>query len=256
MQFTLPQFVKTWFGTRDEVQHPHKRYHDEDWHTPRGRQIREVVFGMNDGLVSTVGFVSGVTGSINNSRIILFTGMAAMLAGAVSMFLGAYLASKSQIEFFEREIEREKREIAEYPEKERQEIRDIFTDHGFTEDEVEMIVHRVTSDKDRWIKFMMRDELGIVDEDFESPVKAGVIMSASFITGGLPLILPYLFISESLSALKLSILIALVILLGLGIGKTVITKTHWLKSSAETVLLGSVAAGVGYIFGRIFSVSI
>lgn len=81
-------------------------------------------------------------------------------------------------------------------------------------------------------------------------------MSASFITGGLPLILPYLFISESLSALKLSILIALVILLGLGIGKTVITKTHWLKSSAETVLLGSVAAGVGYIFGRIFSVSI
>ncbi|MCC7202852.1 MAG: VIT1/CCC1 transporter family protein [Nitrospirae bacterium] len=256
MQITLPQIVKTWFGNRDEVQHPHKRYHDEDWHTPKGRQIREVVFGMNDGLVSTVGFVAGVTGSINNSRIVFLTGMAAMIAGAVSMFLGAYLASKSQKEFFEREIEREKREIIESPEKERQEIRDIFTDHGFTEDEVEMIVHRVTSDKDRWIKFMMRDELGIVDEDFDNPVKVGVIMGISFIIGGLPLIFPFAFIHDSMGALKFSIALALAILLGLGIGKTVLTRTHWLKSSAETVLLGSLAAGIGYIFGRIFSVAV
>lgn len=256
MQLTLPQCVRSWFRNDDEVLHPHKRYHDEDWHTPRGRQIREVVFGMNDGLVSTVGFVAGVTGSIHNSRIVFLTGMAAMVAGAVSMFLGAYLASKSQREFFEREIEREKREILESPEKERQEIREIFTEHGFTEEEVEMIVHRVTSDKDRWIKFMMRDELGIVDEDFDSPVKIGLIMGVSFIIGGLPLIFPYAFINDSLSALKFSIAIALIILLGIGIGKTMLTKTHWLKSSAETVFLGSLAAGIGYIFGRIFSVAI
>lgn len=256
MQLTLTQLVKSWFGNKEDVPHPHKRYHDEDWHTPRGRQIREVVFGMNDGLVSTVGFVAGVTGSINNSRIIFLTGMAAMIAGAVSMFLGAYLASKSQREFFEREIEREKREIMESPEKERQEIRDIFTDHGFSEDEVEMIVHRVTSDKERWIKFMMRDELGIVDEDFDNPLKVGFIMGVSFLIGGFPLIFPYIFINDSMSALKFSIAIALAILLGLGIGKTVLTKTHWLKSSAETVLLGSLAAGIGYIFGRIFSVAI
>ena len=111
MQLTLPHFVRTWFKNKDEVQHPHKRYHDEDWHTPKGRQIREVVFGMNDGLVSTVGFVAGVTGSIKDSRIVFLTGMAAIVAGAVSMFLGAYLASKSQKEFFEMEIAREKREI-------------------------------------------------------------------------------------------------------------------------------------------------
>ena len=62
MQLTLPQFVKTWFKDKDAARHPHKKYHDEDWHTPKGRQIREVVFGMNDGIVSTVGFVAGVTG--------------------------------------------------------------------------------------------------------------------------------------------------------------------------------------------------
>jgi VIT1/CCC1 family predicted Fe2+/Mn2+ transporter len=256
VQLTLPHFVRTWFKNKDEAQHPHKRYHDEDWHTPKGRQIREVVFGMNDGLVSTVGFVAGVTGSIKDSRIVFLTGMAAIVAGAVSMFLGAYLASKSQKEFFEQEIAREKREIIESPDKERQEIRDIFTDHGFTEDEVEMIVHRVTSDKDRWIKFMMRDELGIIDEDFDNPLKVGMIMGISFIIGGLPLIFPFIFIHESLSALKFSIAIALAILLGIGIGKTMLTRTHWLKSSIETVLLGAVAAGIGYAFGRIFSIAV
>lgn len=256
MQLTLPHFVRTWFKNKDVTQHPHKRYHDEDWHTPKGRQIREVVFGMNDGLVSTVGFVAGVTGSIKDSRIVFLTGMAAIVAGAVSMFLGAYLASKSQKEFFEQEIAREKREIIESPDKERQEIRDIFTDHGFTEDEVEMIVHRVTSDKERWIKFMMRDELGIIDEDFDNPLKVGMIMGISFIIGGLPLIFPFIFIPESLSALKFSIAIALAILLGIGIGKTMLTRTHWLKSSIETVLLGAVAAGIGYAFGRIFSIAV
>ena len=144
----------------------------------------------------------------------------------------------------------------ESPDKERQEIREIFTDHGFTGDEVEMIVNRVTADMDRWIKFMIRDELGIVDEDFESSLKVGLVMGVSFIIGGLPLIFPYVFIDNSLSALKLSIAIALAILLGLGIGKTMLTNTHWLKSSAETVLLGSLAAGIGYVFGRIFSVAV
>lgn len=233
-----------------------KKYHDEDWHTPKGRQIREVVFGMNDGLVSTVGFVAGITGSIGESKIVLLTGMASIMAGAISMLIGAYLASKSQREFFEKELERERREIVESPEKERDEIREIFTGNGFTEDEVEVIVRRVTQDKDRWIKFMMRDELGIVDENFDNPLKVGMLMGISFILGGIPLIFPYIFIQDSVDALKVSIAIALIVLFGIGIGKTILTKTNWLKSSLEIVVLGSLAAGIGYILGKIFSVTL
>src|SRR4030067_3684182 len=102
MPLELPRFIKSWFNRGEEPDNLLKKYHDEDWHTPKGRQIREVVFGMNDGLVSTVGFVAGGTGSINNSRIVFLTGMGAQTAGAVSMFLGAYLASKSQRELFEK----------------------------------------------------------------------------------------------------------------------------------------------------------
>src|SRR3990167_9243874 len=107
----IPQVIRSWFNRGDEKANLLKKFHDEDWHTPKGRQIREVVFGMNDGLVSTVGFVAGVTGSIAESRMVLFTGMASIMAGSTSMFIGAYLASKSQREFFQKELERERREI-------------------------------------------------------------------------------------------------------------------------------------------------
>src|SRR3972149_4525816 len=252
----IPQLIRSWFNRGDEKANLLKKFHDEDWHTPKGRQIREVVFGMNDGLVSTVGFVAGVTGSIAESRMVLFTGMASIMAGSTSMFIGAYLASKSQREFFQKELERERREIIESPEKEREEIREIFEGHGFTEDEVEMIVHRVTEDKDRWIKFMMRDELGIVDENFDNPLKVGMVMGISFVLGGLPLIFPYLFIPDCRNALKVSIAISLLALFGLGVGKTALTRTHWLKSSLEVIILGSLAAGVGYILGWVFSVTL
>lgn len=252
----LPVSVKSWLNKEAEPAGRLKKYHDEDWHTPKGRQIREVVFGMNDGLVSTVGFVAGVTGSIRESRMVLLTGMASIMAGAISMFIGAYLASKSQKEFFEKELEREKREIVESPEKEREEIREIFTDHGFTAEEVEMIVHRVTQDRDRWIKFMMRDELGIVDENFDNPLKVGILMGISFVVGGLPLLSPYMFVHDAVSALKISVAIAVVVLFGIGVGKTVLTKTSWLKSSIEIVALGSLAAGIGYILGKLFSVTL
>jgi len=256
MQLELPQFIKSWLNRGEAPDNLLKKYHNEDWHTPKGRQIREVVFGMNDGLVSTVGFVAGVTGSISESRMVLLTGMASITAGALSMAMGGYLASKSQREFFEKELKRERREIVESPEKEREEIREIFAGHGFTEPEVEMIVHRVTEDKERWIKFMMRDELGIMDENFDNPFKVGMVMGVSFILGGIPLMFPFIFIQESVNALKLSIALALVVLFGLGVGKTALTKTHWLKSSLEVVILGSLAAGVGYILGCVFSVTL
>ncbi len=252
----LPRFLKSWLNNQEKPDNLLKKYHDEDWHTPKGRQIREVVFGMNDGLVSTVGFLAGVTGSIKEGRIVFLTGMAAIMAGAISMCMGAYLASKSQKEFFEKELERERREIIESPEKEREEIREIFMGHGFNEEEVGMIVHRVTADKERWIKFMMRDELGIVDENFDNPFKVGMLMGISFIIGGLPLMFPYIFIHDSVHALKVSITIALVVLFGIGLWKTTLTKTNWFKSSLETVVLGSLAAGIGYILGWFFSVTL
>lgn len=230
-----------------------KKYHDEDWHTPKGRIIREVIFGVNDGLVTAIGFVAGVTVSMADIRSVLLAGLAEMVAGAISMFFGAYLSTKSQREFFDNEIKRETREIEEMPEKEKEEIREIYTDMGFKADEVEMIVNRVTSDKKLWVRFMMREELGIFEETFDDPLRVGAIMGISFAIGSLPPLIPYMVMDNPMTALKVAIVTSLIFLFGVGIGKTTVTKGNWVKSGIEVAIIGTIASGVGFVIGKIVS---
>ncbi|TMA12568.1 MAG: hypothetical protein E6J89_04370 [Deltaproteobacteria bacterium] len=229
----------------DQSQH----HHVEEWHTPRGRAIREVIFGMNDGLVTTIGFLAGVTGSIAQGRYILLAGTAEIVAGAISMALGAYLATKSQREFFHSEIEREKWEIEKMPEKEAQEIREIYGQMGFTRPEQEMIVNRVTSDKDILLRFMKREELGLFDEYLDDPPKVALTMGLSFAGGAVPPILPYFFMGDPYSAIWVAILLSVVFLFTAGVVKTRLTRVKPLRSGLETTLLGILACGIGYGLG-------
>jgi VIT1/CCC1 family predicted Fe2+/Mn2+ transporter len=227
-----------------------QKYHQEDWHTPEGKMLRDVIFGLNDGLVTSIGFVSGVTGAVLQSHVIVLTGIAQVVAGGVAMFIGAYLSNKSQQEFFYKEIDREKREIKEIPEIEKQEIRDIYGEMGFKPDEVEMIVRRITSDERLWVRFMMREELGILEEEMENPVKAGLVMGSTFAIGGLFPLIPYFFAADSYFALKTSILVSVLVFFSIGVGKSTLTKTHWLKSGIQVAFLGSLAALVGFAIGK------
>jgi len=226
-----------------------QRHHHEDWHTPKGRAIREIIFGMNDGLVTTIGFLAGVTGSISQGRYILLAGMAEVVAGAVSMGIGAYLATKSQQEFFDSEIEQEKWEIEKMPEKEAEEIRDIYGKMGFTPSEQDMIVNRVTSDKELLLRFMKREELGIIDEHRDDPVQVALTMGGSFFVGCLPPIIPYFFLGDPHSAIGVAILFSVVFLFLAGAAKTRLTKVKPLRSGLETMILGILASSVGYGLG-------
>ncbi|MBI3353109.1 MAG: VIT1/CCC1 transporter family protein [Nitrospirae bacterium] len=226
------------------------KYHQEDWHTPEGKMLRDVIFGLNDGLVTSIGFVSGVTGAVFQNKVIVLTGIAQIIAGGIAMFIGAYLSNKSQEEFFLKEIAREKREIKEIPEIEKQEIRDIYSDMGFLPDEVEMIVKRITSDEKLWVRFMMREELGILEEEMKSPVKAGMIMGGTFMLGGAFPLFPYFFIQNTFMALKVSIFVSALVFFTIGVGKSTLTKTHWFKSGVQVTFLGGLAALVGFLIGK------
>lgn len=233
---------------------PLKRFHNEDWHTPEGRAIREFVFGINDGLVTTIGFVAGVTGALVNTKIVLMSGIAEVVAGTISMFFGAYLAAKSQNEFYMKEINREKREIKENPKHEEEEIYEIYQDKGFTIEEIKPIVKRLMSDRNLLLNFMVKDELGIGEYYHENPVKIASNTGVSFLAGGLPPLLPYFFIKSSFIAMALSISISIIILLFTGLAKSKVTKTNPVKSSLEMVMIGGIAATVGFIAGKFISV--
>jgi len=238
-------------GGQEALAQRHHQYHGEEWHTPRGRMIREVVFGFNDGLVTMIGFVVGVTGSLAQVSLVLLPGAAAAAAAAMSMALGAYLSTKSQNEFFQGEVQRERREIDELPGKERQEVDEILTDMGFEPQEREILAKRITGDKEMWIRFMMREELGILDEDFDNPVKSGAVMGLSFVLGAVPPLVPYMLQSDAFLAMQWAIAVALVAAFLAGAAKTAVAKTVWWKSGLEMMVLSAVAAAIGFIVGEV-----
>ncbi len=222
----------------------------EEWHTERGRFMREVIFGMNDGLVTTLGFVAGVTGAVARKEIILIAAFAEMAAGAISMFSGAYLSAKSQNEVFQREIERERRAIVEKPREETMELVEIFRQKGFSEEEISMLVRRITRDKELWLETMIRDELGIVGIEMEHPLRLASIMGASFVAGAIIPIFPYLFL-DGIDALGVAAIATVVVLFAVGVAKTKLTRKGALESGGEMMLVGTLAAVLGYAIGTL-----
>jgi VIT1/CCC1 family predicted Fe2+/Mn2+ transporter len=235
---------------------PPKRFHDEAWHTPQGRLVREIIFGLNDGVISTVGFLAGVTATLGDVRVIALAGIAAAIAGAVAMGVGAFVSSKSQRAFFQAEIAREAWEIEHMPEHEREEIREIYQKLGFTPEEVEIVVRRVTSSPELWLRVMSREELGLAEEVFDSPVRVGFVTSLAYQVGALLLLVPYLLTPDAGRAFLASAGLAVVTLLATGAGKTWVTKEPALRASLELAALGVLACAIGLLLGWVVGVAV
>lgn len=225
-------------------------YLDEAWHSPEGRAIREVVYGAVDGIVTSLGFAIGVFGALHEGRVIVITGIAAASAGALSMGFSAYISSKSQREFFLAEIERERREMREMPDKEKDEVRKIYRAKGFHGDELEMVVRRITSNPKVWLRTMMEEELGLVATSFDSPWLVGGITAGSYLLAAFLPIIPYA-VTAPAAAFPWSVGVSVAALFGLGAGKTKLTRTPPLKSGLELMAIGLISALVGYGIGRL-----
>jgi predicted membrane protein (TIGR00267 family) len=227
----------------------------ERWH--KKVNVREIVFGFNDGSISTLALLAGVTGGALARGHILIAGFSGVVAGAISMAIGAYISSKSEIEHHRSEIEREKREIEEVPEIEREEIRQIYTRKArFSEAELSLIADRITGDEKTWLDSMMKEELGLFEERFENPVKVGLIMLVAFSVGGVVPIMPFLLSSTPQISLLVASVVTFVSLFLIGIWKTTFTNKHWLLSGFEMVFMGILAAVIPYLIGDLFLPSI
>ncbi len=220
-------------------------------HTPRARSIREVVFGVNDGLVSITGIIVGVTASKMSSHQIIIAGLAAVMAAAVSMGLGQYLSTTAQNEYFLAERGREYREVEEIPHEERAEVESIYRAQGFTANEVDILTARVTADPDRWVDFMMKEELGILLNALDNPWYSSLVMGIAVIMGAVPPILPYLLLPNTRSAEIWAILFAIVVAFGLGVLKAKVAKSSWWKSGTQFLLVTAAAVLVGVIGGTL-----
>lgn len=213
--------------------------------------IRELVFGLEDGLVSTLGAVAGVAAGTADGRIVVLSGLVLIAVEALSMAAGSYLSSKSHREMLEKRIEDERREIEEKPEEETEELRVMYRQRGFSEDEIAILVRRITADKKLWLEEMTAKELGIGSADLEQPTSRALVMGVAYIVGGAVPVLPFLLLPID-AALKVSVVAAVVTLFGIGFAKAGVTgRSRW-KGGLEMVLIASCAAVLGYLIGGFF----
>jgi len=219
---------------------------------PGRGSMRSVILGANDGFVSLLALVAGVTGGTFDNSIIILAGVAGAIAGAISMAVGNYISVKSEREVYESEIEREKREIRENPEEEIQEVHDMYYAKGFRGKQLEKIVKHLTSNKKRWLDVMMKEELGLFKEKFEDPVKLALFTGVAFVLASVVPIIPF-FLFPAANALIISVIVTGAALFFSGVAKTLFTKKNMIKSGIEMSVIGLLATAVTFSIGSLFS---
>src|SRR5712692_486535 len=162
----------------------------KEQHPHRGDWLREIVFGLNDGLVTTLVFIMAVS-EIAPARLLLVV-LGEVMAGGISMTLGGYLSARTARQILEQRIATERYEIEHEPEEERAELVSIYQNKGFTGPLLQHVVSHLTADRDRWYRAMVHDELGVVEDTHIRPWRQGVQIGLSFVVGGLIPTIPVL----------------------------------------------------------------
>lgn len=214
--------------------------------------VREFIFGLEDGLITTLGIASGVGAAVTGSYTVILSSLSGMFAGAISMAAADYLSTKSQKEVIERQEDIEKDEMKNIPEKEREEIEIIYRKKGFGGKLLKQVVDKITSDKKIWLKTMMIEELGVMPQKAEPPKKLAMYMAFSFLIGGFLPLVPY-FLSIPKVALLPSVIIGMLTLFVTGAVKTFLTKRNWIKSGIEMTAIGFAVFLVTYLIGSLFA---
>ncbi len=227
-------------------------HHTEQVHAAGGTWVRDVMLGLNDGLVASFAVTSGVAGAFPTGHAALMAGLSEMLGGAVAMGLAAFISARSQLEFYKSEIVRERDEIERWPEREREEISTIYRQKGFTGPLLKDIVTHITADPERWSNVMMREELGFNENMLESPLRSAIAVGLSYLAGAAVPVWPYVFFAPGRGIL-VSAISTVLVLFGVGAAKTIITSRSWWKSGFESMMTGVAAAAVTYAAGRILA---
>jgi VIT1/CCC1 family predicted Fe2+/Mn2+ transporter len=225
-------------------------------HIVGGEKIRNIILGLNDGLISTFTLLVGIAAATIDTQgttIVILTGIAAMIAGAVSMGLGDYISSKSEFNYIHNELKREKVEIELFPEEEKQEVSDIFEKMGFTGDLLNKNVEMIISNKETWINFLTKNELGL--EEPENPALGAILTFIAFIIGALITLFPYFFNLGYIS-LIISSIISFLMLFIVGTLKTRITGESKLRSGFEMIIVGAIAFIISFLVGTWLNVGL
>jgi VIT1/CCC1 family predicted Fe2+/Mn2+ transporter len=221
-----------------------------------GNALRAAVLGANDGLVSNLSLVMGVAGAAMDNRTVLITGLAGMLAGAISMALGEWLSVTSSRELFQHQIKIEAEEIEQAPEEEAEELALIYEARGLRREQAQSLATQILADGEHALETLAREELGVDPKELGGSAWEATLTSfVLFTIGAIVPVISFAFLG-GMKAVVASIFLSTVALFILGTVITLFTGRTVLYSGTRMVIFGLLAAAVTFGIGRLIGVSI
>jgi VIT1/CCC1 family predicted Fe2+/Mn2+ transporter len=221
-------------------------------HFTGSASVRDVVIGMADGLTVPFALAAGLSAAVTSTHVVVTAGLAEIVAGAIAMGLGGYLAARTDQEHYASEKKRELFEVENLRDVEVDEVSEIFAGYGLQGAALTSVVQAITSDKARWIDFMMRFELGLEQPDPKRAPISAVTIAVSYLIGGAIPLLPYMLLPELQPALRWSIVVTGIALAIFGAVKGRLTGISVFKSGFQTLLVGGLAAAAAFYLASLF----
>ena len=228
-------------------------HHDHiESHLKSSDMLKDVVIGMSDGLTVPFALAAGLSGAVDSSSIIVIAGIAEIAAGSIAMGLGGYLAGKTEQDHYRSEVKREHHEVENLREREIEETKEFFANIGLSKEIQEKATEEIARDKDRWVDFMMKYELGLDTPDPKRATKSALNIGLSYIAGGIIPLSPYFFLSSSTEALKYSAVATLICLFIFGYFKSRITGVNAIAGAFRVMMIGAIAASAAFVVAKLF----
>jgi len=212
--------------------------------------ITDIVIGMSDGLTVPFALAAGLSGAVHSNSVVITAGIAEIVAGSIAMGLGGYLAGKTEQEHYQAELEREYNEVENVPEKEKEEVKEVFALYGLNGSAQNIIAAELAKDKDKWVDFMMKYELGLEKPDAHRARNSAATIGISYIIGGLIPLTAYFFTHTPYQGLFISSILTVICLFLFGYFKSKVTGQPPLKGAFKVTLIGIIAAAAAFLIAK------
>ena len=222
-------------------------------HLKSSDTIKDIVIGMSDGLTVPFALAAGLSGAITSSGIVVTAGIAEIVAGSIAMGLGGFLAGKTESDHYASELKREYEEVERVPEQEKMEVKEVFASFGLSAKLQDEIADEMAKDKDAWVDFMMRYELGLEKPEDNRARQSAITIGLSYIVGGIIPLSPYFFIADSQLGLYYSCAITSVCLFVFGYLKSKVTGQPPWSGALKVLIIGALAAAAAFGMAKLIN---
>jgi VIT1/CCC1 family predicted Fe2+/Mn2+ transporter len=230
----------------------YKMRHHQEEHLKSSDLLTDIVIGMSDGLTVPFALAAGLSSAVGDKvNLIWIAGIAEIAAGSIAMGLGGFLAGQTEQDHYNSELKREYDEVEYLAEDEKEEVREVFRKWKLSKEIQEKATEEISKDKDLWVDFMMKHELGLEKPDPKRAGRSAFNIGASYVVGGLVPLSPYFFVHNALDALKISVFITLICLYVFGYFKSKTTGVNPWLGGIKVMLIGAAAAGTAFVIAKL-----